>query len=381
MDKEGKTSNKTSNTTSLENLIDSLIHKTETNIQSAIDNYFSQVEQTIKNAVSAIISSLDQNTPAQAIQSIISGMQKYVSMDSGLTIQIASAINPSFQKNLANFEHSMQDNMIDLKAMQTNLHVLVAQASQMRATLLEGLASGTIPLAISAKLPANSIQQETQSIIENLNKLLIYLKATQQELQAYQKTSPQEFLATAGGIGLANQTMNSHANMYGVDVQVGYKQFFGKKKRWGLRYYGSFSYQRGVFYDKNIASLNDLVYGVGMDALYNFYESKDGRYITGMFLGFMLAGNSWVVPSYHTLHTEMSRINEQGGKAKMNSTYFQIPLNIGFRTNVNKHNGFEIGLRIPLATNYYFKGNLHGSSLETTYKRNVAMYFNYVYNF
>ncbi|WP_285758622.1 outer membrane beta-barrel protein, partial [Helicobacter heilmannii] len=70
-----------------------------------------------------------------------------------------------------------------------------------------------------------------------------------------------------------------------------------------------------------------------------------------------------------------------GGHAVMNTSYFQIPLNLGFRTNVNRHNGFEIGLRIPLATNYYFKGELDGTKLDIAYKRNVSVFFNYVYNF
>lgn len=65
----------------------------------------------------------------------------------------------------------------------------------------------------------------------------------------------------------------------------------------------------------------------------------------------------------------------------MNTTYFQIPLNIGFRTNVSKHHGFEVGLRIPLATNYYFKGHVDGYSEAITYKRNVSVFINYVYNF
>ncbi|WP_390554993.1 SabA family sialic acid-binding adhesin, partial [Helicobacter pylori] len=40
---------------------------------------------------------------------------------------------------------------------------------------------------------------------------------------------------------IASSTTNNGA-MNGLGVQVGYKQFFGKKKRWGLRYYGFFDY-------------------------------------------------------------------------------------------------------------------------------------------
>ncbi len=177
------------------------------------------------------------------------------------------------------------------------------------------------------------------------------------------------------------QPMNSNGNMYGIDVQFGYKQFFGKKKRWGVRYYANFSYQHGTFMNSNAAELDNFVYGAGVDALYNFYESKDGKYTTGLFAGLMLDGSSWAVKgqSYYTYL--MNYDNAHGGHAVMNTSYFQIPLNLGFRTNVNRHNGFEIGLRIPLATNYYFKGELDGTKLDIAYKRNVSVFFNYVYNF
>ncbi|WP_390578318.1 outer membrane beta-barrel protein, partial [Helicobacter pylori] len=39
---------------------------------------------------------------------------------------------------------------------------------------------------------------------------------------------------------ISSQTNNGALN--GLGVQVGYKQFFGEKKRWGLRYYGFFDY-------------------------------------------------------------------------------------------------------------------------------------------
>lgn len=38
--------------------------------------------------------------------------------------------------------------------------------------------------------------------------------------------------------------------MGGVDFVGGYKQFFGKKKHWGVRYYGLISLQGGGFSEK-----------------------------------------------------------------------------------------------------------------------------------
>ncbi|MGT0053370.1 Hop family adhesin SabA, partial [Helicobacter pylori] len=37
-------------------------------------------------------------------------------------------------------------------------------------------------------------------------------------------------------------SQNNNGALNGLGVQVGYKQFFGEKKRWGLRYYGFFDY-------------------------------------------------------------------------------------------------------------------------------------------
>ncbi|PDW51352.1 hypothetical protein BB435_03600, partial [Helicobacter pylori] len=40
-------------------------------------------------------------------------------------------------------------------------------------------------------------------------------------------------------------SQNNNGAMNGLGVQVGYKQFFGESKRWGLRYYGFFDYNHG----------------------------------------------------------------------------------------------------------------------------------------
>ncbi len=37
-----------------------------------------------------------------------------------------------------------------------------------------------------------------------------------------------------------------NGNLYGADIQFGYKQFFGNSKHFGLRYYGMFSGQGGI---------------------------------------------------------------------------------------------------------------------------------------
>ncbi|BCZ19061.1 hypothetical protein NHP190012_07030 [Helicobacter sp. NHP19-012] len=92
-----------------------------------------------------------------------------------------------------------------------------------------------------------------------------------------------------------------NGNLYGVDLQFGYKQFFGKKRHFGLRYYGMFSGQGGEFSGRGLAlgtsyvnqpSAN-LFYGVGMDALFNLYERGDRTF--GFFAGVMIGGSSWLM--------------------------------------------------------------------------------------
>ncbi|GAA7949140.1 hypothetical protein JP0547_01050 [Helicobacter pylori] len=96
---------------------------------------------------------------------------------------------------------------------------------------------------------------------------------------------------------------NNYGQMYGVDAMAGYKWFFGQTKRFGFRSYGYFSYnhaslsfvgsQLGIM--EGASQVNNFAYGVGFDALYNFYESKDGYNTAGLFLGFGLGGDSFIV--------------------------------------------------------------------------------------
>ncbi|GAA6796202.1 hypothetical protein BTM501_00170 [Helicobacter pylori] len=91
---------------------------------------------------------------------------------------------------------------------------------------------------------------------------------------------------------------NNHGQMYGVDAMAGYKWFFGKTKRFGFRTYGYYSYNHanlsfvgsklGIM--EGASQVNNFTYGVGFDALYNFYESKEGYNTAGLLLGFGLGG-------------------------------------------------------------------------------------------
>ncbi len=58
-------------------------------------------------------------------------------------------------------------------------------------------------------------------------------------------------------IGLISSQTNNGA-MNGIGVQVGYKQFFGEKRRWGLRYYGFFDYNHAYIKSSFFNSASDV---------------------------------------------------------------------------------------------------------------------------
>ncbi|WQT62455.1 outer membrane protein [Helicobacter pylori] len=183
---------------------------------------------------------------------------------------------------------------------------------------------------------------------------------------------------------------NNYGQMYGVDAMAGYKWFFVKTKRFGFRSYGYYSYnhanlsfvgsQLGIM--EGASQVNNFTYGVGFDALYNFYESKEGYNTAGLFLGFGLGGDSFIVQGESYLKSQMHICNNTiGCSASMNTSYFQMPVEFGFRSNFSKHSGIEVGLKLPLFTNQFYKERGVDGSVDVFYKRNFSIYFNYMINF
>ncbi|MGL2582877.1 outer membrane beta-barrel protein [Helicobacter pylori] len=183
---------------------------------------------------------------------------------------------------------------------------------------------------------------------------------------------------------------NNYGQMYGVDAMAGYKWFFGKTKRFGFRSYGYYSYnhanlsfvgsQLGIM--EGASQVNNFTYGVGFDVLYNFYESKEGYNTAGLFLGFGLGGDSFIVQGESYLKSQMRICNNTAGcSASMNTSYFQMPVEFGFRSNFSKHSGIEVGLKLPLFTNQFYKERGVDGSVDVFYKRNFSIYFNYMINF
>ncbi len=184
-------------------------------------------------------------------------------------------------------------------------------------------------------------------------------------------------------VGLISSQTNNGA-MNGIGVQVGYKQFFGEKKTWGLRYYGFFDYNHAYIKSSFFNSASDVfTYGVGTDVLYNFINdkaTKNNKISFGVFGGIALAGTSWLNSQYVNLATFNNFYS-----AKMNVANFQFLFNLGLRMNLAKNkkkasdhvaqHGVELGVKIPtINTNYY---SLLGTQLQ--YRRLYSVYLNYVF--
>ncbi len=183
-------------------------------------------------------------------------------------------------------------------------------------------------------------------------------------------------------------TQSNNGAMNGIGVQMGYKQFFGKKRNWGLRYYGFFDYNHAFIKSSFFNSASDVwTYGVGMDALYNFINDKNTNFLgknnklsVGLFGGFALAGTSW-------LNSEFVNLNMVGNiySAKVNVANFQFLFNLGLRMNLARakkkdsdhaaQHGVELGVKIPtINTDYY---SFMGAELK--YRRLYSVYLNYVF--
>ncbi|WQV00702.1 Hop family adhesin BabB [Helicobacter pylori] len=188
-------------------------------------------------------------------------------------------------------------------------------------------------------------------------------------------------------VGIVSSQTNNGA-MNGIGIQVGYKQFFGQKRRWGARYYGFFDYNHAYIKSSFFNSASDVwTYGFGADALYNFINDKATNFLgknnklsVGLFGGIALAGTSWLNSEYVNLATVNNVYN-----AKMNVANFQFLFNMGVRMNLARpkkkdsdhaaQHGIELGLKIPtINTNYY---SFMGAELK--YRRLYSVYLNYVF--
>ncbi len=188
-------------------------------------------------------------------------------------------------------------------------------------------------------------------------------------------------------VGIVSSQTNNGA-MNGIGIQVGYKQFFGQKRKWGARYYGFFDYNHAFIKSSFFNSASDVwTYGFGADALYNFINDKATNFLgknnklsVGLFGGIALAGTSWLNSEYVNLATVNNVYN-----AKINTANFQFLFNLGLRMNLARakkkgsdhvaQHGIELGVKIPtINTNHY---SFMGAELK--YRRLYSVYLNYVF--
>lgn len=180
-------------------------------------------------------------------------------------------------------------------------------------------------------------------------------------------------------------SQNNNGTLNGLGVQVGYKQFFGESKRWGLRYYGFFDYNHGYIKSSFFNSSSDIwTYGGGSDLLVNIINDsitrKNNKLSVGLFGGIQLAGTTWLNSQY----VNLTAFNNPYS-AKVNTSNFQFLFNLGLRTNLatarkkdsehSAQHGMELGVKIPtINTNYY---SFLGAQLK--YRRLYSVYLNYVF--
>ncbi|GAA7747925.1 Hop family outer membrane protein HopL [Helicobacter pylori] len=180
-----------------------------------------------------------------------------------------------------------------------------------------------------------------------------------------------------------------HGMSNGLGVNLGYKYFFGKARKLGLRHYFFFDYG---FSEIGLANqsvkANIFAYGVGTDFLWNLfrrtYNTKALNF--GLFAGVQLGGATWL----SSLRQQI--IDNWGSANDIHSTNFQVALNFGVRTNFAEFKRFakkfhnqgvisqksvEFGIKVPLINQAY----LSSAGADVSYRRLYTFYINYIMGF
>ncbi|NHA72641.1 outer membrane protein [Helicobacter pylori] len=180
-----------------------------------------------------------------------------------------------------------------------------------------------------------------------------------------------------------------HGMSNGLGVGIGYKYFFGKARKLGLRHYFFFDYG---FSEIGLANqsvkANIFAYGVGTDFLWNLfrrtYNTKALNF--GLFAGVQLGGATWL----SSLRQQI--IDNWGNANDIHSTNFQVVLNFGVRTNFAEFKRFakkfhnqgvisqksvEFGIKVPLINQAY----LRSAGADVSYRRLYTFYINYIMGF
>ncbi|MCQ2861970.1 Hop family outer membrane protein HopL [Helicobacter pylori] len=180
-----------------------------------------------------------------------------------------------------------------------------------------------------------------------------------------------------------------HGMSNGLGVSLGYKYFFGKARKLGLRHYFFFDYGSSEIGVANQSvKANIFAYGVGTDFLWNLfrrtYNTKALNF--GLFAGVQLGGATWL----SSLRQQI--IDNWGNANDIHSTNFQVALNFGVRTNFAEFKRFaekfhnqgvisqksvEFGIKVPLINQAY----LNSAGADVSYRRLYTFYINYIMGF
>ncbi|WP_285651928.1 outer membrane beta-barrel protein [Helicobacter ailurogastricus] len=207
--------------------------------------------------------------------------------------------------------------------------------------------------------------------------------------------------------------------LYGGEIMLGYKQFFGKPRLFGLRYFafangmdGGYNYltfDRHAQMTSATQNAATFFYGAGIDILSNFYDRGD--HSLGVFVGGMIGGQSWLLGRAYAAKLCQTQIpsqpkdcvsadvvwknnaaiaNSMGNDAKFyEMPSFQVAVQGGFRVQLSKHQSFEVGVRFPFLEHTYYteedknKWGIYGKNGKARIflKRGIALFAHYFYTF
>ncbi|AFI04817.1 Outer membrane protein HopG, putative signal peptide [Helicobacter cetorum MIT 00-7128] len=261
---------------------------------------------------------------------------------------------------------SASDNTAMATALKDALNLLTSKTSNIQA-FTENL----------QQLLGVPVQQASEAIFGALGTYKNDLNRLSSMLSRYDEPYLPQFVA-----GKSSQ----HGVSNGLGIQMGYKQFFGRSKNVGFRYYGFFDYgytQLGILNTE--VNANIFTYGVGTDFLWNIFRRTflDKALNMGVYGGIQIAGNTWDSSLYHQIKTNFD------SPKHLNPTNFQFLFNLGLRANFARathyrflqfknhtqiiQHGVEFGVKIPAINQAY----LRSAGADVTYRRLYIFYVNY----
>ncbi|GAA6975086.1 hypothetical protein ID0082_01750 [Helicobacter pylori] len=220
------------------------------------------------------------------------------------------------------------------------------------------------------------LQKDVKTIQDRIATYQENLKQLGETLNNYDESYLPQF-----GPGKSSQ----HGVINGFGIQMGYKQFFGRKRNIGLRYYAFFDYgftQLGSL--SSAVKANIFTYGAGTDFLWNIFRRvfSDQSLNVGVFGGIQIAGNTW--------DSSLRGQIEGSFKEYPTPTNFQFLFNLGLRAHFAStmhrrflsasqsiQHGMEFGVKIPAINQRYLKAN----GTDVDYRRLYAFYINYTIGF